>query len=120
MLTLPEKFNELSIPKLNVFVNEKIFTIVLHKEFIKIFKKVLHFIKRCDRIYKRWRQIKLLIQYAPVAQLDRVTGYEPVGQGFESLLAHQKSTFFERGMSILHITYLLFPEIIYRFSESNR
>ena len=27
---------------------------------------------------------------APVAQLDRVTGYEPVGRGFESLLAHQQ------------------------------
>ena len=27
--------------------------------------------------------------YALVAQLDRVTGYEPVGRGFESLLAHQ-------------------------------
>ena len=26
---------------------------------------------------------------APVAQLDRVTGYEPVGQGFESLQARQ-------------------------------
>lgn len=24
-----------------------------------------------------------------VAQLDRVTGYEPVGRGFESLQAHQ-------------------------------
>ena len=30
--------------------------------------------------------------YAPVAQLDRVTGYEPVGRGFESLPAYQKST----------------------------
>ena len=28
---------------------------------------------------------------ALVAQLDRVTGYEPVGRGFESLLAHQSS-----------------------------
>ncbi len=27
--------------------------------------------------------------HALVAQLDRVTGYEPVGQGFESLRAHQ-------------------------------
>ena len=27
--------------------------------------------------------------YALVAQLDRVTGYEPVGQGFESLPARQ-------------------------------
>ena len=25
--------------------------------------------------------------FAPIAQLDRVTGYEPVGRGFESLLA---------------------------------
>lgn len=25
--------------------------------------------------------------YAPVAQLDRVSGYEPEGRGFESLLA---------------------------------
>ena len=29
---------------------------------------------------------------APVAQLDRVTGYEPVGRGCESLPAYQKST----------------------------
>ena len=29
--------------------------------------------------------------YAPVAQLDRVTGYEPVGRGFESLPAYQKT-----------------------------
>ena len=27
--------------------------------------------------------------YAPIAQLDRVTGYEPVGRGFESLSAYQ-------------------------------
>ena len=27
--------------------------------------------------------------YALVAQLDRVTGYEPVGRGFESLPARQ-------------------------------
>lgn len=30
------------------------------------------------------------IEYAPVAQLDRVTGYEPVGQGFESLQAYHE------------------------------
>ena len=27
--------------------------------------------------------------FAPVAQLDRATGFEPVGRGFESLRAHQ-------------------------------
>ena len=30
---------------------------------------------------------------ALVAQLDRVTGYEPVGRGFESLQARQKNRF---------------------------
>ena len=30
--------------------------------------------------------------YAPVAQLDRVTDYESVGRGFESLPAYQIST----------------------------
>ena len=30
---------------------------------------------------------------ALVAQLDRVTGYEPVGQGFESLPAYQKNRY---------------------------
>jgi hypothetical protein len=29
------------------------------------------------------------IAHAPVAQLDRVLGYEPRGQEFESLRAHQ-------------------------------
>ena len=29
-------------------------------------------------------------RYAPVAQLDRVTDYESVGRGFESLPAYQK------------------------------
>ena len=29
------------------------------------------------------------LQNAPVAQLDRVFGYEPKGRGFESLLAYQ-------------------------------
>ena len=33
---------------------------------------------------------RLKAWYAPVAQLDRVTGYEPVGRGFESLPAYQK------------------------------
>ena len=27
-------------------------------------------------------------QFAPVAQLDRVIGFEPIGRGFESLRAH--------------------------------
>ena len=42
--------------------------------------------KQCAIISKR----VIRSVYAPVAQLDRVTGYEPVGQGFESLPAYQK------------------------------
>ena len=40
---------------------------------------------------------------APVAQLDRVTGYEPVGRGFESLPAYQKvqSGFVHFGLFII-------------------
>ena len=30
-----------------------------------------------------------MLPYAPVAQLDRVPGYEPGGRGFESYPAHQ-------------------------------
>ena len=41
--------------------------------------------------------------YALVAQLDRVTGYEPVGRGFESLPAYQKvqSGFIRFGLFIM-------------------
>ncbi len=34
--------------------------------------------------------------YAPVAQLDRVPGYEPGGREFESLRAHHFPTHFQR------------------------
>ena len=34
--------------------------------------------------------ISFVERHAPVAQLDRVPGYEPVGRGFESLQACQK------------------------------
>ncbi len=44
--------------------------------------------KRVDNFLYTWYNNKALGN-APVAQLDRVTGYEPVGRGFESLLAHQ-------------------------------
>ncbi len=32
-----------------------------------------------------------MMQNAPIAQLDRVFGYEPKGRGFESLSAYQKT-----------------------------
>ena len=50
---------------------------------------IFHF--DCDIIF--WRQKKPSTKYAPVAQLDRVFGYEPKGQGFESLPARQNSRY---------------------------
>ena len=35
----------------------------------------------------------ILILLAPVAQLDRVSGYEPEGRAFESLRVRQKNLF---------------------------
>ena len=41
-----------------------------------------------------------------VAQLDRVTGYEPVGRGFESLSAHHEKAiaFCNRFFSYIRLT----------------
>ena len=46
-------------------------------------KKGLHFLPRCANIARR-------LKNAPLAQLDRVSGYGPEGRGFESLKACQK------------------------------
>ena len=43
------------------------------------------------------------VPYAPVAQLDRVFGYEPKGRRFESCRAYQKSTSTVRGLSIFYL-----------------
>ena len=57
---------------------------------------------------------------ALVAQLDRVTGYEPVGRGFESLLAHQINAVFRMKYSVFFLSLrmsaaamgILFPKPI--------
>ncbi len=41
----------------------------------------------CFNTSFRLKQARQLNTYAPVAQLDRVFGYEPKGRGFESLQA---------------------------------
>ena len=51
------------------------------------------------------------VKYAPVAQLDRVNGYEPLGRGFESLQAHHtvaKRTLLRFLFKNLHILYYFF------------
>ena len=61
-------------------------TIVLVKTFLKNLKKVLAFsIRLCYYNLAVTREYPNDGQYAAVAQLDRVFGYEPKGRGFESL-----------------------------------
>ena len=46
----------------------------------------------CDNIYRHEiERVLSRTSNAPLAQLDRVFGYEPKGRGFESLTACQKS-----------------------------
>ena len=46
-----------------------------------------------DLIYELCYTLK--VKYALLAQLDRVTGYEPVDRGFESLHAHQRAMLYK-------------------------
>ena len=68
-------------------------------------KKDLHFRNSCAIILKR---------YAPVAQLDRVTGYEPVGQGFESLPARQEKSLVQLNKAFFNEIRLVASEILLR------
>ena len=66
------------------------------------------FCKRCytEQAVKR----NASFRYAAVAQLDRVTGYEPVGRGFESLQPYQlvasvvslATSFFHKSLPCAH------------------
>ena len=47
-----------------------------------------------------------MIAYALLAQLDRVFGYEPKGQGFESLAARQPQFLVNQGVAVFFM-----PEI---------
>ena len=51
--------------------------------FSTFFKKSLDKFKFCDIIYRYEKNV-------PLAQPDRVFGYEPKGRGFESLMVRQK------------------------------
>ena len=54
---------------------------------------------------------RLKAWYAPVAQLDRVTGYEPVGRGFESLPAYQKTAHFLGNRAVFLAFFGVFPPL---------
>ena len=59
-----------------------------------------------------WYPLKVVSEsarHAAVAQLDRVTGYEPVGRGFESLLPYQKDIPFGMSFFFLFVAYAAQP-----------
>ena len=56
------------------------------KKFKRNRKKGLHFQGGCAIIIKLHEEIG----HAPLAQLDRASGYGPEGRGFESLRAYQQ------------------------------
>ena len=64
------------------------------KKFSHFAKKLLDIVPTAWYYNKRSKRAAVCagqkIEYALLAQLDRVFGYEPKGQGFESLAAHQK------------------------------
>src|ERR1051326_4800626 len=56
---------------------------------------------RCMRLFLHG----MLERFAPVAQLDRATGFEPVGRGFDSLRAHHSTRLgIVRSLMASHLT----------------
>ena len=56
---------------------------------------------------------KLSVRHAPLAQLDRASGYGPEGRGFESLRAYQKSSETERFQNSFALCTADWQEIIF-------
>ena len=69
--------------------------------------KIEDFARRLEKItlYPAEKKEIYNLIFAPVAQLDRVFGYEPKGQGFESLMACQNN-----GYRFCGVRYFLFYE----------
>lgn len=61
----------------------------------------------------------MCVSHAPVAQLDRVSGYEPEGRGFESLPAYQKyqSSFYCSGIFIIFELLEFEPARVFAFRK---
>ena len=77
------------------------------KNFEIMRKFLLHFVEQYDII------TKLSLRHAPLAQLDRASGYGPEGRGFESLTAYhleeKPATVVVAGFSCICNGLLVFP-----------
>lgn len=83
------------------------------KKFFDFFEKPL------DRFRKMCYNIRVDgdTSDAPVAQLDRVTGYEPVGRGFESLPAHSEPLTTVGGFAYIFLADLDMPRQLSRIER---
>ena len=83
------------------------------QNFLSFLKKTLDF-PGGGRYNKTRSPARTLREYAPVAQLDRVSDYESEGRGFESLPAHQ-------GHLRLQVTFFVYITCVHRpFKDSLR
>ena len=64
------------------------------KNFEIMRKFLLHFVEQYDII------TKLSLRHAPLAQLDRASGYGPEGRGFESLTAYHREPIDFNGFAV--------------------
>ena len=65
-------------------------TLIYNSTYFRDLQQFLQiFLQNLQKYLENYSKSNYNIMYAPVAQLDRVFGYEPEGRGFESLLVHQ-------------------------------
>ena len=69
------------------------------QNFLSFLKKTLDF-PGGGRYNKTRSPARTPREYAPVAQLDRVSDYESEGRGFESLPAHQVKSYIQRNLDV--------------------
>ena len=84
--------------------------------FLSFLKKTLDF-PGGGRYNKTRSPARTPREYAPVAQLDRVSDYESEGRGFESLPAHQKSVTKRMSQAFFFVVSHKISEVDDRFSK---
>ena len=86
------------------------------QNFLSFLKKTLDF-PGGGRYNKTRSPARTPREYAPVAQLDRVSDYESEGRGFESLPAHQKSVTKRMSQAFFFVVSHKISEVDDRFSR---
>ena len=86
------------------------------QNFLSFLKKTLDF-PGGGRYNKTRSPARTPREYAPVAQLDRVSDYESEGRGFESLPAHQKPVTQKMSQALFFVVSRKISKVDDRFSR---